>query len=54
MLYSPALPETMPETTRTPAMSDPGGSDMTRTYVLVLVVETLVVFALWAFSRYFS
>ena len=44
----------MPDTTRAPAVSDPDDSDMTRTYVLVLVVETLVIFALWALSRYFS
>jgi hypothetical protein len=34
----------------------PGGSDtsMRRTYVTVLIVEAVVVTALWAFSRYFS
>jgi len=44
----------MPETTQTPAVSEPDGRDMTRTYVLVLVVEALVIFALWALSRYFG
>ena len=44
----------MPETTRTPAVSDPDDSDMTRTYVAVVVVEALVILALWAFSRYFA
>ena len=43
----------MPETSQTTAASDPDGRDMTRTYVLVLVVEALVIFALWALSRYF-
>jgi hypothetical protein len=44
----------MPAKTQTPAVADAGDRDMTRTYAAVLVVEALVVFALWAFSRYFS
>lgn len=44
----------MPEPSQTPAVPDPHDSDMTRTYVAVVVVEALVVLALWAFSRYFA
>ena len=44
----------MPEPSQTPGVSDPDGRDMTGTYVLVLVVEALVVFTLWALSRYFG
>lgn len=44
----------MPMTRSSPAVSDPDQRDMTRTYVLVLVVEAGVVLALWAFSRFFG
>jgi len=44
----------MPEPRQAPALSDPGDRDMTPTYVAVVVVEGLVIFALWAFSRYFG
>jgi len=33
---------------------EPDDHRMTRTYVLVLVVEVVVIAALWSFSRYFS
>jgi hypothetical protein len=49
-----AASRSMPETTQTPAVSEPDARNMTRTYVLVLVVEALVIFALWALSRYFG
>ncbi len=44
----------MPDATRTSDVSETPEGDMTRTYVLVLVVEALVISALWAFSRYFA
>ncbi len=37
-----------------PAAADPGDAGMTRTYALVVLVEAVVVFALWAISRYFA
>ena len=33
---------------------DSGDSNRSKTYALVLVVETVTVVALWAFSRYFG
>jgi hypothetical protein len=33
---------------------EPGDSRMTGTYVAVLVVEVVVLFALWSFSTYFG
>jgi hypothetical protein len=44
----------MAPTPQTPVASDPGDTNMTRTYVLVVIVEAVVVFALWALSRYFA
>jgi hypothetical protein len=36
------------------ASGDPNDSAMTGTYVLVLVVEAVVIAALWALGRYFG
>ena len=44
----------MPEPSQAQAVSDLNDRDMTRTYIAVLVVEALVILALWAFGRYFA
>jgi hypothetical protein len=41
-------------THRPSVASDSNDRDMTRAYLLVLLVETVVIFALWALSRYFG
>ena len=36
------------------ALNDRRDSDMTRTYVLVMVLETAIIIALWIFGRIYS
>lgn len=45
--------EPLPEA-HAPGPEDAGDRDMTRTYVLVIVVQAVVLLTLWFFSRYFD
>ena len=38
----------------TPPLREPGDTPMTRTYVLVLVIEALIILALWALGRVYA
>jgi hypothetical protein len=39
---------------RTRSTRDPGDSDLRSTYAAVIVVEVVVLIALWSFSAYFG
>ncbi len=47
-------PEPSSPDLRTAGPAEPGERDMTRTYVRVVVIQIVVLLALWVFSRHFS